>query len=154
MRFYICVHLSAHCHYFFSQVTKSAKNFGGRLVEFELTVANLQPSAYTTGPMADSDIPLIRDDARTETGNFFFLQIEGCCGFPHYSNYRTTKKKVRWALGLRSWALGISFAEKTHEHCAGTLDFSRRNGEGGLHVVFNRQGACCMAMRRWLAYCC
>ena len=23
-----------------------------------------------------------------------FLQIEGCFGFPHYSNYRTTKRKV------------------------------------------------------------
>ena len=25
---------------------------------------------------------------------FFFLQIEGSFGFPHYSNYRTTKRKV------------------------------------------------------------
>ena len=50
-------------------------------MEFELTVANLQPSAYTTGPMADSDIPLIRDDARTETGKIFFCKLRDAVGF-------------------------------------------------------------------------
>ena len=37
-----------------------------RLVEFETTLANLQTSAYTTGPVADSDMPLIRNHVQTE----------------------------------------------------------------------------------------
>mmetsp|Transcript_2789 Transcript_2789/g.5229 ORF Transcript_2789/g.5229 Transcript_2789/m.5229 type:complete len:83 (-) Transcript_2789:932-1180(-) len=49
-----------------SQVTKSAKNFGGWLVEFEPTLANLQTSAYTTGPVADSDRLLTRNHIETE----------------------------------------------------------------------------------------
>ena len=38
-----------------------------RLVEFEPTLANLQTSAYTTGPVADSDMPLIRNHVQTES---------------------------------------------------------------------------------------
>ena len=49
-----------------SQVTKSAKDFGGWLVEFAPTLGNLQTSAYTTGPVANSDIPLIRNHVQTE----------------------------------------------------------------------------------------
>ena len=47
-----------------SQVTKSAKNFGGWLVGFEPTFTNLQNNSCTTG--ADADIVLIRNHVQTE----------------------------------------------------------------------------------------
>ena len=72
---------------------KSAKKFGGPLEGIDPTLTDLQTSAYPLDQWQVLKYCLPGTIYRPRDENFF-LQLEGCFGFPHYSNYRTTKRKV------------------------------------------------------------
>ena len=70
----------------------------------------------------------------------FFLQIEGCFGFPHYSNHRTTKRKVCLRPGTEILAPATSFAEKTARRNVAPerwVFLARTGGGGGGGLIGN-----------------
>ena len=91
------------------QVTRNAKKIGWGT---EPTSANLQTSAYTTGPPPETIIIWLRDHLQTERQKNFFSKIARYFGFPHDCNNRATKRKVCLGPGTEIQGTGSLFWRK------------------------------------------